>query len=141
MSTAVLATLAEAKAHIRIESTTSVDVPLQLALDGAEAWLATRCQTQFTTGSIIVPLHGGVRTLRPIIFPVVSVTEVKDMIGDEVIDSADYRIIADDVGVVWGAIGEAPSSWTPGPYRWQLTYVGGFNDGDESNPDDSTSSI
>lgn len=83
----------EVKPFLRINHT-ALDVPLAVARDGVLAFLEGYCGTRFVAAG--VPSHtdylqGGRRYLWPYVAPVVSVSTITNMDGEDVVDASEYR--------------------------------------------------
>jgi hypothetical protein len=136
----VIVTTAEVKSYLRLDgSGSAIDTQIETMIDAAEAWVAERIGTVFTTATYTEYHDGGRDRIRPRVQPIVSVTSITDthvLPADEAVESSDDYTVIDD-GIYFTEDGGAPSDWTEGKERWKVIYVGGYNNGDGSAPSGS----
>lgn len=135
-----LVTLAQAKEHIRI-SNDAVNDQITLLLNSVEDWVARKCATLFSTAAQVEEHHGDVKNIEPFVRPIVSITKVRDLYMQEDMDATYYRLTADKRKIQYVGTGCVPISWPDTDAyhrRYEVTYVGGYNDGDTVKPVDSS---
>lgn len=118
-----IVTLAEAKSHLRIGSTTALDAYIQKLIDSCEAWISDYCGVAFAEVTVTDELvDGGELLLRPVVLPVSAVTSIKDAEeDDEVVTATDYVVTRR------GAKLKTRQRWEDGLQRWKVTYTGGYD--------------
>lgn len=115
-------TLAEAKHHLRIGSTTVVDDYIQLLLDGCEEWIQTYCGISFSsTTQTDERVDGGSKYLDLAVKPVTAITSVKDTEDSDAVLAATEYVLRRR-----GPVMKDYSHWEYGMQRWKVTYTGGY---------------
>jgi len=116
-----LVTLADAKEFLQITVTDTVqDTFIQVLIDGVEDQVERWCGVKLQAGACVDVLPGGGYSLVPARLPIVSVSEVYDVVNDTVSDTDDYRYDADGVYRVGN------DRWDEARGKWRVTYVGGY---------------
>ena len=117
-----LVTVEQAKAFVGVSSS-SADSVVTTILDGIEAWIQEELRLTLTSQEgVIERCDGGLECLYLDTRPVTSITEVYDILGEEVIATDEYYLAQYGV-MMEPAINDR---WPRGRDRYRVTYTGGL---------------
>ena len=115
---------AEVKSFLRL-TTALVDSTIDLICQQVEDWFSEQFGIPLEISNFVESHDGGTLSLHLHRQPIVEISEVRDLVLDQIRLVTDMRV--EDSRVWCSAVGVGPTVWEEGLRRWRVAYTAGYS--------------